>query len=86
MQITKVTIRKETHNMGKTLGKADIVFDDQLFIRGIKIKNGVNGMYLSMPADLTPDKEYKSIVFPITRELREHMENKVLEAYQNAGD
>jgi len=86
MQITKVTIRKETHNMGKTLGKADIIFDDQLLIRGIKIKDGVNGMYLSMPTDLTSDKEYKSIVFPITRELREHMETKVLEAYQNAGD
>ena len=66
---------------------AEIVFNDQLFIRGIRIVEGENGLYISYPFPVHPttgeDGQPRSTVFPIKKVLRDHVEAVVLEKYQD---
>lgn len=68
---------------GRILATASVVLNDQLTIGSLRVMDGVNGLYVGYPNDpfYTGDT-YRSIVYPITRELREHIENCVLEKYQ----
>lgn len=75
----------EGHTHTKAL--AEIVFNDQLLIRGIRVVEGENGLYISYPCPFMPmtsDDGFKSTVFPITNVLRDHVESVVIEKYQDA--
>lgn len=72
-------------NLGHLKGLAQIVLNDQLVIRGLRIMEGLNGLFVSYPIDpFYKGDDLRSIVNPITRQLREHIENCVLEKYQAA--
>jgi stage V sporulation protein G len=75
---------KDTGNtLGHIKGLASIVLNDALTIRGLRIMDGENGLFVGYPLDpFYKGDECRSIVFPMTRELREHIENCVLEKYQ----
>lgn len=74
---------REGKHTGKILGLATVVLNDQLCIRDLRIMDGVNGLYVGYPNDpFYKGEDLCSIVFPITRALREHIENCVLEKYQ----
>ena len=64
---------------------ATIVLNDQIQIRGLRVMDGENGMFVGYPNDpFYKGEDYRSICLPITRQLREHIENCVLEKYQAA--
>lgn len=74
---------KDDGNLGVTKAMANIVLNDQLVIRGLRVKDGVNGIFVSFPLDpFFKGEESRSICFPLTRQLREHIENVVIEKYQ----
>lgn len=67
---------------GKILALATVVLNDQLTIRGLRVMDGEYGMFVGYPNDpFYKGEDLRSIVFPITRALREHIENCVLEKY-----
>ena len=62
---------------------ATIVLNDQIQIRGLRVMDGENGLYVGYPVDpYNRGEDFRSLVIPITRQLREHIENCVLEKYQ----
>lgn len=68
---------------GNILGYANVVLNNQLQISGLRIMDGINGMFVGYPPNpLYKGEDLRSSVFPITRALREHIENCVLEKYQ----
>ena len=74
---------KEGPSLGHLKGLAEIVINDQLVVRGLRIMEGVNGLFVSYPLDpFYKGEDFRSIVNPISRQLREHVENCVLEKYQ----
>ena len=74
---------KDGVNLGHIKGLAQIVLNDQLVIRGLRIMDGFNGLFVSYPLDpFFKGEDFRSICNPITRQLREHIENCVLEKYQ----
>lgn len=76
---------KEGPSLGHLKGLAQIVLNDQLVIRGLRIMDGEHGLYVSYPLDqFYKSDDFRSICNPITRKLREHIENCVLEKYQAA--
>ena len=76
---------KEGANLGHMKGLATIVLNDQIQIRGLRVMDGENGMFGGYPNDpFYKGEDYRSICLPITRQLREHIENCVLEKYQAA--
>ena len=76
---------KEGPSMGHIKGLANIVLNDQLQIRGLRIMEGENGLYVGFPNDpFYKGEDLRSVVTPITRQLREHIENCILEKYRDA--
>jgi len=76
---------KDGVNLGHIKGLAQIVLNDQLVIRGLRIMDGLNGLFVSYPIDpFFKADNLRTILNPITRQLREHIENCVLEKYQAA--
>ena len=76
---------KDGVNLGHLKGLAQIVLNDQLVIRGLRIMDGLNGLFVSYPIDpFYKGDDLRSIMNPITRQLREHIENCILEKYQAA--
>lgn len=70
-----------------TKALAEVVFNDQLLIRGIRVVEGADGPFISYPAtfDPTTGEDWpRNTVFPITKILRDHVEAVVLEKYQDA--
>lgn len=64
-------------------GYANVVLNDQLILRGLRIKDGLNGLWVAYPVDpFNNGDDFRTIVVPMTRQLREHIENCVLEKYQ----
>jgi len=73
----------EGANMGHIKGLAVITLNDQIVIRGLRIMEGENGMFVGFPIDpFFKGEECRHLVTPVTRQLREHIENCVLEKYQ----
>lgn len=76
---------KEGPSMGHMKGLANVVLNDQLQIRGLRIMDGENGLFVGYPNDpFYKGEDLRSLVCPITRQLREHIENCVLEKYHEA--
>ena len=89
LAVTQVKVYpfKEGPSMGKMLALASIVLNDQLHIRGLRIMEGENGLFVGYPFDpFFKGEDFRSLCFPMTRQLREHIENCVLEKYQASLD
>jgi stage V sporulation protein G len=87
--VTDVKIQpvRQIEGVTHTRAIAEIVFNDQLLIRGIRVVEGDNGLYISYPFPFHPtmgEDGPRSSVFPITNSLRDHVEAVVLEKYQDA--
>lgn len=73
----------EGPSMGHMKGLATVVLNDQLHIRGLRIMEGENGLFVGYPVDpFYKGEDFRTVVQPFTRCLREHIENCVLEKYQ----
>lgn len=76
---------KEGPSLGHMKALATVTLNDQLAIRGLRVMDGSNGLFVGYPNDpFYKGEDFRSICFPITRNLREHIENCVLEKYQAA--
>ena len=73
---------KEGPSLGHMKGLASIVLADQIQIRGLRIMEGENGMYVGYPIDpFFKGEELRSVVNPITSDQRAAIEKAVLEKY-----
>ena len=67
---------------GKLIGYARIMLGDQLQLTGIRIYEGCNGKFVSYPNDPGyKGEDYKQLYYPVTRELREAIEEAILAEY-----
>ena len=70
---------------GPVLADASVTIGGCFAIRGIKIKEGKNGPFVSMPSRIV-NGEYKDVCFPCTKEFKQQFDQTVLGAYQQAMD
>lgn len=74
---------KEGMSLGKIKAVASVVLNDQFQIRGLRVVDGTHGYFIGYPCDpFFKGEESRYVCAPITRQLREHIENCVLERYQ----
>lgn len=87
MVVTKVNVFPFQSGLGSVKALATVELDNSLVLRGLRVQDGHNGLFLSYPVDpFYKGDDFRTVVAPTTRELREHIENCVLEAYTNAVD
>lgn len=76
---------KDGPSLGHIKALATVVLNDQFLVRGLRVMEGENGLFLGYPNDpFYKGEDFCSICNPITRQLRETMENAVLEKYLSA--
>jgi stage V sporulation protein G len=63
---------------------ASITIDDEFVVTGIAVREGKNGLFISMPSR-KHGSEYKDICFPITKEAREQITQAVLSKFDRGG-
>ncbi len=69
----------DTTNSVKAL--ASITIEESFVVTGIRVIEGQNGLFCSMPSKKNNKGEYKDICFPKTKESRELINNVIVEAY-----
>ena len=87
IEVTKVDVYpiKEGVYIGHLKAIANIVLNDQIRVRGLRVMDGECGLSVGYPNDpFYKGDDFRSIVFPITAELRNHIEKRVLEKYDEA--
>ncbi len=82
MEITEVRISLRDEDKLKAF--ASITFDDCFVVRGLKVINGSEGYFVSMPSRKHKDGTYHDIAHPINNEMRKRIEDEVLDAFENA--
>jgi len=80
LKITDIKIRKLASE-GKMKAIVSITLDDAFVVHDIKIIQGKERLFMAMPSRRTANDEFKDIVHPINAEVRNYIENAVLEAY-----
>lgn len=76
---------KEGANLGHIKGLASVVLNDQFMVRGLRVMEGVDGLFVSYPIDpFYKGDEMRSVCNPITRALRENIEEAVLTKFREA--
>ncbi len=82
MKISEVKIRKvEGEDMFKAW--ASITFDDSFRVHGLKVIQGKNGPFVAMPSRKLPNGEFIDTAYPLNQELRELIQERVLEEYNH---
>jgi stage V sporulation protein G len=59
-----------------------IVLDECFLVSDLKVIQGPNGLFISMPSKRKKNGEFKDIAHPLNRETREQMERRILDEYE----
>lgn len=87
MQVTdcKIFPFREGPSLGHIKALANIILGNQILIRGLRVMDGENGLFVSYPLDtFFKGDDFRSLCNPLTRTMREHIETTVLEKYQQS--
>ena len=61
---------------------ADIVVNDALLIKGVRVMDGQKGLFVSMPREQSKDKKWYDSVRCLTKEIRDQITEVVLSTYK----
>jgi stage V sporulation protein G len=79
-----VKIQKKFGDESKTKAIVDVVMDNDFVIKGVKIVDGVNGLFITMPNKKDQKGNYHDACFPITAKFRNELNEAVLSVYQTS--
>ena len=66
---------------GATKAFCDLSVMDSLVINGLRVVEGKDGLFVSMPREAGKDGKWYNTVIPLSREIKDEIEKVVLEAY-----
>ena len=61
---------------------ASVVFDDCFVVSDIKIIQGANGLFVSMPSKKRKNGTFRDIAHPLNSETRRRIEERIIEKYR----
>jgi stage V sporulation protein G len=79
MEITE--IRMFIVDDGKLKATLSATFDDEFVVKGIKVIEGRNGVFVAMPSRRKENGEFDDIAHPINKGFRTKLQATVLEEY-----
>lgn len=83
LEITEVRVTLRDDNRHDRLKAfATMTLNNAFVIRGLKIIQGINGVFVAMPSRRRPDGQFQDIAHPINNETRRLMEEIVLAEYE----
>ncbi len=85
MKISDIRVRRVKAD-GKIKGIASFVIDDAFAIHEVRIIEGEKGLFVAMPSKRDYEGEYRDICHPLTKEVRDEISSKLIEAYNQITD
>ncbi|MDF2699651.1 MAG: spoVG [Haloplasmataceae bacterium] len=82
MEVTNVRVKK-IENKNRLKAVATITFDECFVIHELRLIEGKNGLFVAMPSKKNTLGEFRDVCHPISKELRESIEQTVIEAYNS---
>jgi stage V sporulation protein G len=82
MTITQVKVFPVAEEKLKAF--VSIVIDDCFLVADLKVIQGPNGLFISMPSKRKKNGDFKDVAHPLNRQTREWMEKRILEEYEKA--
>ncbi|MDD5136309.1 MAG: SpoVG family protein [Candidatus Omnitrophica bacterium] len=76
-----VTRLHKLDGTGATKAFCDLSILDSLVINGLRVVEGKDGLFVSMPREEGRDGKWYNTVIPLKREVKDAIERVVLEAY-----
>lgn len=86
MKITDVRLRKTESDDNRMKALVSITFNDQFVVHDIRVIEGNNGLFVAMPSKRTPDGEFRDIAHPINSEMRQQIQDVIMEVYHRDDD
>jgi len=80
MEITEVRLTLRSEDRLKAF--VSITFDDAFVVRGLKVIEGNNGLFVAMPSRRRKDGEFRDIAHPINNDMRSLIEDAVMAEYR----
>jgi len=62
----------------------DLVVGERLLIKGLRVVEGKNGLFVSMPREQGKDAKWYDNVVALTKETKEELNRVILDAYQQS--
>ena len=83
-----VTVKRMTKLEGKGTVKAlcDLAIGEQFLVKGLRVVDGKNGLFVSMPRQKTKEGEWFDSVQTLTKDAKKIVERVVLDAYQQGAE
>ncbi len=82
MEITDIRIRQMPEE-GKMKAVVSVTFDNSFVVHDIKIIEGQEKLFIAMPSRKTPENEFKDIAHPINMEMREKLQERIIDKYES---
>jgi len=82
LNITDIRIRLVTKDDSKLKAVASFTIDNAFVVHDVKIIEGANGNFITMPSKQAPSGEYRDIAHPLNTETREQISSAILAAYE----
>ncbi len=79
MDITQIRVFPVKEDKLKAF--VSIIFDDCFVVSDIKIIDGINGLFVSMPSKKRRNGTFRDIAHPLNNETRKAIEEKVINRY-----
>ena len=64
----------------------DIIVEDCLLIKGVRIMDGKQGLFVSMPREQASDKKWYDTIRCLTPEVRDQIQDVVIACYKEDGE
>lgn len=84
MQISDVRIKLINAEDSKLKAFAAFTIDEAFAVHDVKVIEGKDGLFISMPSKKLPSGDFKDLVHPINNETRDMIKNAVIAAYEEA--
>lgn len=82
MKIVRISPLRNSNN-SKTVAFLDIQTEEGIVIKGFRLVNGSNGLFLSAPNEKGKDgKYYDSVVIP--KEMKEELQTQAIDEYNRS--
>lgn len=84
LRVTDVRILrfKDGIDAGRIRAVAEVTLEGQLLLKGLRVTEGEGGLFVAYPHDpFYRGEDYRTLYAPVTRELRERIEDAVLGTY-----
>ena len=80
MEVTRI---HKLDGTGPTKAFVDVALEDSFVVNAIRIVEGKDGLFVSMPREEGRDGKWYNIIIPLKREIMDELTRVVLEAYDS---